>query len=425
MTTRVALIGVCACAAAVAGCSRVDPSVQIAADKARFPPLSAARPLGSPCSENDSASIKRGTHPLGPTGGWLATAVVDDARVLDASALPSFSGATVTAVLMAHESVIAGYMRVASEGVLRARTYDDIYGSAYGGWSPSRLALRPTAQPVFVALGRSAYGDGGLSQVHEVCWTPRGAATGVIVYSSAFAPRDPPLRTRQVFRAEELGVLGQTYNDRLALQMLVEVLPERDLTAAIDLVGRAEALLGALPPAVDGTTGAPIPSLLFHARDWADLLAFKLGLSVGEPGFAATADELEAITAKQADSRFHFGVERYERLLPLYRWVDARVRGEAIELPNASRLQRGVMGFDPVTIVRYLNDGGPERPRTSLLPFWAGVRAYATGDRRRAAAELSTWLDSPPPGPSAGFEMGAAARLLAIMRVSSTSLSVR
>lgn len=416
MTRSHRLLCLCVVTTALSACSPADPDVQIAADKARFPPLSATRPPGSDCSENDSAAIRRGSHPLGPTGGWLATAVVDDARVLDPSVTPSHHGTTATAVLMAHESVIAGYIRVASVGVLQARTYDDIYGTAYGGWSPSRLALRPTAQPVFVALGRSAYGDGGLSQVHEVCWTPEGADTGVIVYSSAFAPRDPPLRTRQVFRAEELGVSGQTYNDQLAVRMLVEVLQDRDITAAIDLVGRSEVLLGALPPAVDAGTGLPIPSRILRAREWADLLAFKLGLGVGEPGFAAAADALAVVVGPRAETRFRFGVERYERMLPLYRWVDARIRGEAIDLPDEARLQRGVMGFDPVAIVRQLGGAAPKHSQAPSVRFWAGVNAYADGDRNRAAIELATWLDSLSNGPPAGFEMGAAVRLLATLR---------
>jgi hypothetical protein len=188
------------------------------------------------------------------------------------------------------------------------------------------------------------------------------------------------------------------------------------MTVANDLVGRAEVLLKALPPAVDGATGAPIPSRLFRTREWADILAFKLGLSVGEPGFAETADELEAIVAKRADSRFRFGVERYERLLPLYRWVDARVRGEAMELPDAARLQRGVMGFDPVTILRHLRGADAERHRASRMPFWAGVKAFADGDSHRAATELTTWLNSPLPGLPAGFEIGAAVRLLNRLR---------
>ncbi len=396
-----------------------DPHAQIEQDKNRFPALSLARPLGSPCFPGDSASVKRGRHPLGPTGGWSRTAEVDYARTLQH---PDPSGQTrdaPTHVLVAHGQVIAGYVRAAAEGTLQVRTFDDVYGSVYGEWSPVRLDVRPTPRPVFVALGRSAYGDGGLSQVHEVCWTPKGGTQGVVVYSSAYPAAGPALRARDVFRAEDLGARGAHYNSGLALRMLAEILQDRDLPTAEAFLDQATALLDSLPAAVDGASGAAIPTRVFRSREWADLLAYRLGLAVGRPSFEGVAREFEAVVTSRDSGRFCFDCERYARLLPLYRWVDALMRTPGAALPDPSSLQRGTWGYDPVGIVGLLG-GQPERPRqTPTTRFWEGVRAYAAGDRSRAGADLAGWLALPPSATVSGFELGAAARLLSGLQAGS------
>ncbi len=87
-----------------------------------------------------------------------------------------------------------------------------------------------------------------------------------------------------------------------------------------------------------------------------------------------------------------------------------------MDLPDEARLQRGVMGFDPVAIVRQLGGAAPKHSQAPSVRFWTGVKAYADGDRSRAATELATWLDSPSTGPPAGFEKGSAVRLLANLR---------
>ena len=389
-----------------------DPYARIVEDKKRFPPLSLARPLGSPCFPGDTASVKRGWHPLGPTGGWSRTAEVDYARTLQGPNPPGQPGDASLHVLVAHERVIAGYVRAAAEETLQARTYDDVYGSVYGGWSPVQLDITPTDRPVFVALGRSAYGDGGLSQVHEVCSTSKVSPQGVIVYSSAHPATGAALRARDVFRSGDLGARGAYYNDGLALRMLGEILQDRDLPAAEAFLDQSTALLDSLPPAVDGASGAPIPSRIFRSREWADLLAFRLGLAVGRQTFPATADEFEAVLKVGASGRFCFGCERYDRLLPLYRWVDARIRTPGAALPDPSTWPRGVGGYDPAAIVGLLG-GEPERRRLApTIRFWEGVRAYAAGDHSRAVADLAGWLALPPPATASGFELGAAARLL-------------
>ena len=99
-----------------------DPFAQIEQDKKRFAALSLTRPVGSPCFAGDSASVKRGRHPLGPTGGWSRTAAVDYARTLQRPDPPGQTGNALMHVLVGHEQVIAGYVRAATEGTLQVRT---------------------------------------------------------------------------------------------------------------------------------------------------------------------------------------------------------------------------------------------------------------------------------------------------------------
>jgi hypothetical protein len=389
-----------------------DPYAQIEQDRKRFPALSLARPVGSACFAGDSASVARGRHPLGPTGGWSRTAEVDYARTLRRPDPPGQTGDATMYALVAHGQVIAGYVRTATEGTLQVRTYDDVYGSVYGGWSPVRLDIRPTPRPVFVALGRSAYGDGGSSQVHEVCWTSKGDTQGVILYSSAYPAAGPALRARDVFRDEDLGAHGAYYNSGLALRMLAEILQDRDLHAAEAFLDRAAALLDSLPAAVDGASGAAIPSRVFRSREWADLLAFRLGLAVGRPSFEGVAGEFETVVKSRDAGRFCFDCDRYERLLPLYRWVHARTRTPGAALPDPSTLQRGVGGYDPVAIAGLLGGEPERRHQTPTVRFWSGVRACAAGDRSGAETDLAGWLAQPAPATASGFELAAAARLL-------------
>jgi hypothetical protein len=386
-------------------------------DEKRYPKLSAGRGLGSPCGPNDGATIRRATrHPLGPTGSWNGVAVLEAGRSVDPSLLKPF-GSAVAVALMPVGAVYAGYVQAGVAGTLRARTYDDVYGEVYGGWSPSTLDVSPTPAPVFVALGRSVYGDGGLRQVHEVCWTSKGSADGVVVFSTAHEPSRPPFERRQVFRPDDLGGTGFV-DTTLAAQLFDEHLRAGDGPAARALVGELERRLGRLPGAVDGTTGAPIPSRAFHAEAWADLLAVKAGLSVGTPGFGSAADELERLVALASGAPSCLGCEAHRGMLPLFRWLDASARGGQAAVPDPARLPRGPVGHDPSAIAR-----GLLGRRSAAVPamldatagFWSGARALTAGDRDAARAAFETFLRASP-RPVANFEGGAATALLESLR---------
>ncbi|MBL9037989.1 MAG: hypothetical protein JNG84_05680 [Archangium sp.] len=395
------------------GCASCDPYAQIARDAKRYPAISASRPLGSPCGPNDSASIRRAAmHPLGPTGMWTRVAEVDLSRTVERVEPPP--GSSVAAALMPVGSVFSGYILAPAEGSLHARTYDDVYGEVYGGWSPVDVSLSPTPLPVFVSLGRSAYGDGGLNQVHEVCWIPKGAAMGVLVFSTAHLPATPPFPMRQLYRRNDLGNRA-SFNSRLVSQLVVEFLREGDAAQARALLADAEVLLTALPGAIDGSTGAAIPSKVFHAREWVEVLVVQLGLAVGSDAFEPIAARLETVIGGPTAGRFCTGCEHHQKLLPLYRWVHSVARGEKAPVPDPAQLATGSVGSDPPEIARFLRGELPLKKVRHLEPnaaFWSGMKALAADDRSTARASLESWLTANRVLLS-GFEGASAVAVLA------------
>ena len=144
------------------------------------PRISASRPIGSRCSANDSASIKRAaSHPLVHGGVWADKSTVnfDRTRMLQANELE-----------FDNKHYIVGYVRFDTAGELRMRSYDDLYGAVYCGWSPAPLKLpkREEQSSAFVKFDQCWVGHDGAEPVQEVCWFPEGQAEGTIVFSSAF-----------------------------------------------------------------------------------------------------------------------------------------------------------------------------------------------------------------------------------------------
>ena len=409
---------------AAPACNGCDPYAQIERDAKRWPLLSITRPPGSACGPHDSASVRRArVHPLYPTGTWSAVAEFDVRRSLE-EAPPLIPGTSVRAALMPVAQVFAGYLQAPTEGTLQARTYDDVYGAVYGGWAPKGLTLSPAVRPVFVVLGRSAWGDGGLRQVHEVCWIPYGTSEGVVVFSTAHPPPQPPLRLSQVYRTEDLGHRGW-FNETLVAQLVDEFARDASPSKARALLDVAEPLLAALPSVTDGSTGLPIAPTVFYARQWVELLTMRLGLAVGRNDFDAIGSRLEALLSSPGGSRFCHGCERELDFLPLYRFVDARARKVAVPVPDEGALAQGAMGRNPKVIARFLRAGlPPKRPRL-LEPhtgFWEGVKALSDGDDANAQRVLKAWLGAAPSN-VARFETCAAAALIESFRATPGALN--
>ncbi len=210
------------------------------------PPISPSRPVGAACHAGDSASVKRAAyHPLGPTGGWGRGAAMEAGREPKASEMG----------LNRVGGRLTGFVRVEEAGELRARSYDDSYGEVYCGWSPERLELKPGVARV--SLGACAVGDGGLKQVLEVCWFPRGESRGRVVYSSAHGGAKQ--NAAEVYVKEDLGS-PQYFNSRQALEVIAAARAMGDRELARKAIEDSLQLLDQQLDLVDGATGKKIPA---------------------------------------------------------------------------------------------------------------------------------------------------------------------
>ncbi len=212
-----------------------------------------------------------------------------------------------------HHNYLAGFVQFAEPGELKLRSYDDTYGSVYCGWSAAKLPLAASSKPAMVRLGRCAVGDGGLDQVHEVCWFAAGKQEGKIIYSSAHpAPTFNPV---DLYRAEDLG--NRIYfNDSLAFNTIEAALKLNRIAMAEQVLKDSFGALERLENLVDGTSGKPIPARQHYRDHWVRLMAFQLGLSLGKPEFSPRADALASELAHSCNSCGRLGAQlaRYREL---------------------------------------------------------------------------------------------------------------
>jgi len=381
-------------------------SADLEADKQRFPGLSKERPVGSKCSLKDSASIRRATeHPLHPTGGWnlygRENNQVDYSRTkqLDANCLILDRGG------------ISGYVKFSEPGYLQARSYDDVYGDVYCGWSPDKLEIKPTKDYVYVALGTCSVGDGGLEQVHEVSWFPQGKIDGIIVFSSAHPCDKSKLTASDLYRPDLLGNQYQ-FNDSLAAAVISDYLRQGNFKKANEVIEASASKLRKMNDSVDGTTRKPIAARALNQGNWAMIQTYTLGLALGQPNFDSCFNNLEStINAPSRDS--HSNCEAYRKLLPIYKWLNNKLVGKPAKL-DLSALERSYVDSEPNTISKYLLGETPEsefqRHSRGSAEFWIGVHRYLAGDKKRAKANFQKFLEQKNSDLMA-FEIAAAAKL--------------
>jgi hypothetical protein len=212
------------------------------------PSLAKDRTPGTTCFAGDSASAKRDlSHPLGPAGGWGTGVSVDHGREPKASEL---------GLNRAGIGRIAGFLRVTEDGYLRARSYDDSYGEVYCGWSPERLEVKGGGV-ARVSLPTCAMGDGGLKQVHEVCWFPAGSERGKIVYSSEHPGAKQ--NAAELYRKEDLGS-KQYFNERLAFEVIEAARALGDRKMANEVIADSLLLIDQQQDRVEFPGGKKIPA---------------------------------------------------------------------------------------------------------------------------------------------------------------------
>ncbi len=395
----------------LSGCSRLEKSW---AEAKAMPRVSEGRAVGTPAYPGDPADVRRSAaHPMFPTGGWNALALHNPERTRPLG--ENF--------LTHHESLVAGYVRFERSGTLRIRSYDDVYGAVYGGWSPASLRLAAGADYQFVGLGKLSVGDGGLAQIHEVVWFGDGQDRGTIVWSSAYSGRgkaEPPVGPADLFRESELGD-RRFFNRRLAKYVIADLLGRRELAEAERITELAIRLWAEQPEMVTASR-EPIPNRIGRRDELAYLLLIKLGLQAGQPAAAQTAREIASLVdgPRQQD---RFTVGRYRTHLPLYRWL-AEPPGPGLEKLPGPDPNRGEPDVEAAGIVKFLGTPETRTPkrnssyelfvRSGLNVFWVGARARLEGREAEARSLLSNYLKtrSREPLESQPFELALAARWL-------------
>ncbi len=384
--------------------SACGPSVEQA--RKMFPPISKQRPLGTKSSTTDSASIKRASeHPLGPTGGWYESNnnLVDYSRTVkrDANHLEMSNGC------------ISGYVRFGKPGYLIARSYDDYFGDVYCGWSPNKLQIKPTEQFVFVSLGTCSVGDGGLDQVHEVAWFPKDSSEGTLIFSTAHQSPGQQLTAADVYRPSLLGNVYQ-FNETLANKAAEDNLRKGDLAVARKVIADGLKVLSSMRDSVDGQTGKNIPALESHRNEWASMLSYKLGMSLGEPDFDATLLEFQKVIDSPGRGN-SLTCDTVRKMLPLYVWLNDEVHGKQSKVPAPSKLEQSVVGHEPIYIANYLQSKTPEeefvRRQGDTGVFWSGVKRFVSGDTKGSATRFDQFLMKKLYSSNYGFEVAAAAKM--------------
>lgn len=396
-----------------------DPEVQIEQDKQIYDPISTTRSPGTTCYPGDSADIQRQqVHPRGPTGGWYGSRPQLD---------PNRQADQITNQLDWIGGDLAGYVRFPVAGRLQMRSYDDLYGAVYCGWSPDSIDYDLSENSTYVTFSPCSVGDGGLDQVHELCWFPEHEEVGSILYSTAFPdPRD--LSPHLIFLPRHIGRFSSQgdeqiiyyYNDREANQIFHSLLAADQIEQTRHLISTQIANIEFLPDAIEGTTGKPLPSFQVHCDQWLDLLLLQAGLELADP---ISNDALSRIQQILSQGQGHCSTRstRIVDLMDYYRWTVDQMQGLDSPIPPPPDRPYRARGYDPQLIAQILMDPRltDETLGKSRLSaggqssyFWLGLREYLDGDQKQASRYLTLFIDHSRPG-SHTFERAAAAALRA------------
>ncbi len=381
----------------------------IEADKRRFPAISHDRLVGSKCSLKDSASIRRALeHPFHPSGGWnLLNYNGSESNQIDYSRSKQLDANC----LVLGQGGICGYVKFDKPGYLQARSYDDVYGDVYCGWSPDKLEIKPTKDYVYVSLRTCAVGDGGLAQVHEVSWFPKGEQEGIIVFSSAHPCDKSKLSAADLYRSDLLGNQYQ-FNDSVAAAVITDYLSQGNLKKANEVIDASMTLLSKMNDSVDGTTKKPIAARELHQENWAMIQTYKLGLALGQSNFDDCFNNLES-TIDAPSRNSHSNCQAYKKLFPIYQWLNNKIVGKPAKL-DISTFESSYVDSEPITIGKYLLGETPEkefqRHSRGSAEFWVGVNRYLAGDKKRAKENFQNFLEQKNSDLLA-FEIAAAAKL--------------
>ncbi len=377
------------------------------AEKKHLPSISKSRPIGTASGPTDAASIKRIKLRMpGADSAWIYSNddFIDTKRTKDvkANSLTPFEGAVV------------GFVKFDKPGYLQERVYNDFYGDVYSGWSPRKLELKPSKQPVYISL---KLGDLGQTDVvQEVCWFPEGAKNGVLIYSSAYPDVGDKLTAADVYGPEQLGNKYQ-FHQGIASNAIICNLKNGQFDAAQKILDDSAKLLNSMVDGTDGSSGKKISKHDVNAQSWATLRTYELGMALGEPSFNAKRIELEKVLngphwpATTADP-----TEReYRDMLPIYAWLNQQLVGKRTPLPKPDKEKSYIAGHDPNAVTQYLeadkaSEGALAGDLFSTKDFWIAVKNFLRKDFKESDKDLTEFLNDRQFDGNA-FEIAAAAKL--------------
>lgn len=383
-------------------------SLDMRQGREKYHSISKTRPLNSTCSKNDSASVKReAQHPLGPTSRWFSHdfTKVDYERVMPDT----------TNFLTMKNGVISGFVKFDQPGYLQARSYDDFYGDVYCGWSDQKIHIKKTKEPVFISIATCVAGDGDLDQIHEVAWFADGAKEGVLVFSSAYPQNHSKIQACDLYQKNLLGGKG-FFSSQYAKEALYSCVIKGDLALSRQIVSDSFSILSGLGNSIDSRTQTQINARFVHAEDWAMILSYSLGLELDSSDFERDMQELKDIVAGPGDSSFrHTNCQIQKAMSPVYIWLHQRVMHRDVKLPEISKSEVNINGYNPSPIVDYLNSKlSKEKFLQVGFPnqdFWIGVESYLAGKKEEAKLHLQKYQKESKPT-EYGFEPACSALLL-------------
>lgn len=253
--------------------------------------------------------------------------------------------------------------------------------------------MSPTAKPVFVEASLCSVGDGGLDQVHELCWFPEGESVGRTVFSTARL-NDHNLSSKlELYKPRQLGS-PYYFNSRLFVELVVEAVQKGERDRLTDVVSDAAELAKLI------TAKNPVDI----KGDVLNILRARLGLALGSDEFSLVVEEIEQLkklTLTLGHSSFESSrFDDFDKILPFYRWLDAAIaKRNPPEMTKTEMERPGVSGHDPREVSLLL--GLRARPTASqfsfLIPgstneFWLAAKAVIEGRCRSAKKQLGRFL---------------------------------
>ncbi len=350
--------------------------------------ISASRPLGSECGLQDSVIPK-----MSSGGSWGGPAHYDPTRTMNAKK-NKFGWFTINSII--------GYVSFSQKGTLQIRSYDDLNGEVYCGWSSAKINFELSgnqSEKKFIRFHTCMVGDGdhGGDQVHEICWFPEGAANGQIIYSSA---HDPRKSTKQELSNAEMYIEKDLQDLGLAVMIIPALTREYKLKKAKFILDQTIGKFKSGSTAKDLEVGQQTFEHRMLPEDWLAVLQNQLAFSIMEGSIELSKKILAEVETflREKEALNCYDCNRYKSNLPLYRWLLDYGKGKRfaqnhllIEEPE-ERVNGDVYGVTQFLLKKTLQSDFLKFGEINGY-FWVGLSCYLEKDFECAKVQLSKFIN--------------------------------